>query len=85
MLNFLKNFLFIDQNSGKLSHTKFWSNVGYGALTYTFVYAVMYGTTVDIMIWALFGLVVVGNRTILQLFRHEGKGGKEDDKEGETG
>jgi hypothetical protein len=45
----------------------------------------MYGTTVDIMIWALFGLVVVGNRTILQLFRHEGKGGKEDDKEGETG
>jgi hypothetical protein len=69
MLNFLKNFLILDQNSGKLSHTKFWSNVGYAALTYTFVYAVKNGTTVDVMIWALFGLVVVGNRTILQLFR----------------
>jgi hypothetical protein len=43
--------------------------VGYAALTYTFVYAVKNGTTVDVMIWALFGLVVVGNRTILQLFR----------------
>ncbi len=65
----LKTLLFIDQERNQLSHTKFWSNIGYGAMTYTFVYAVMFGTTTDVMIWALFGLVVIGNRTILQLFR----------------
>jgi hypothetical protein len=69
MLNFLKNFLVIDQKTKELSHTKFWSHVGYAAMTYTFVYAVMYGTTVSEFIWALFGLVVVGNRTILKLFQ----------------
>lgn len=40
-------------------------------MTFTFVWAVMYGTTVGEMIWALFGLVVVGNRTVLQLFRYK--------------
>lgn len=64
---FLYQFLFVDQNTGKLSHTKFWSHIGYGTMSYTFTYAVMYGTTVDVTIWALFGLVVIGNRTILQL------------------
>ena len=57
-----------DQQKGILSHTKMWSNIGYACLCFTFVYAVMYGTTVDVMVWALFGVVVVGNRTVIQLF-----------------
>lgn len=60
--------LFIDQKTGKPSHTKFWSNVGYACLCFTFVFAVMHGTTVDVMIWALFGVIVVGNRTVIRLF-----------------
>ena len=67
----LRDILYIvlleDTKTSRPSHTKFWSNVGYGAMVFTFVWAVMYGTTVDIWIWALFGLVVVGNRTILKL------------------
>lgn len=66
--NFMYRFLFLDENRNKLSHTKFWSNVGYACLCFTFVYAVMYGSTVDVMIWALFGVIVVGNRTVIHLF-----------------
>lgn len=68
IINFLYRFLFLDENRNKMSHTKFWSNIGYACLCFTFVYAVMYGTTVDVMIWALFGIVVVGNRTVIHLF-----------------
>lgn len=75
--NFLFNFLFIDQDKKQVSTTKFWSHIGYAALTFTFVWAVINGTTVDVMIWALFGIVVVGNRTIIKLF---GKGGDNESK-----
>ena len=64
MFNFIKQFLFIDQNTKILSHTKFWSNVGYAVMCYTFIYAVMYGTETDYLLWGVFGVVVVGNRTI---------------------
>lgn len=67
-----------DFTKKELSHTKMWSNVGYGALVFTFVWAVMYGTTVDVMIWALFGVVVVGNRTILKLFGRDSSSKKEE-------
>ena len=67
-LNALYRLFIYDQQKGLLSHTKMWSNIGYACLCYTFVYAVMFGTTVDVMIWALFGVVVVGNRTVVQLF-----------------
>ena len=64
--------LFIDQRTGKPSHTKFWSNVGYACLCFTFVFAVIHGSTVDVMIWALFGVIVVGNRTVIRLFDKTG-------------
>ena len=64
MKDFLYQFLFIDQKTKTLSHTKFWSNVGYAVMSFTFTYAVMFGTEVDEMIWLLFGAVVVGNRTL---------------------
>lgn len=71
---FLFQFIFVDQKDPHVSHTKFWSQVGYATLVYTFIYAVRYGTTVDVMIWALFGVVVIGNRTVIQLFgRHKGE------------
>ena len=69
-IKFLYRLLILD-DSNQISHTKFWSNVGYACLCFTFVYAVMYGTTVDVMIWALFGVVVVGNRTIIYLFNKD--------------
>ena len=70
MNKLLKNLSLIllrDSKTGQLSHTKLWSNVGYACLCFTFVYAVIYGSTVDVMIWALFGVVVIGNRTIVSL------------------
>ena len=69
-IKFLYRLLFID-DTNHVSHTKFWSNVGYACLCFTFVYAVMYGTTVDVMIWALFGVVVIGNRTLVYLFNKD--------------
>lgn len=72
MIKFLYRFLFLDDKH-QVSHTKFWSNAGYACLCFTFVYAVIYGTTVDVMIWALFGVVVVGNRTIVYLFNKDAK------------
>lgn len=77
--SFLYQFLFVDQNKKQLSHTKFWSHIGFAAMTYTFVYAVMYGTTVDEMIWMLFGLTVIGNRTIVALFN--ARNGRRDDND----
>jgi hypothetical protein len=67
----LHNILLYDNKANRLSHTKMWSNIGYACLCYTFVYAVMFGTTVDVMIWALFGVVVIGNRTVVELFTRE--------------
>ena len=64
MLKFLYNFLFVDQSVGRLSHTKFWSNLGYGTMIGTFIYAVIYGSGADYMLWLIFGAVVVGNRTL---------------------
>lgn len=71
-IKFLYRLLILD-DSNQISHTKFWSNVGYACLCFTFVYAVMYGTTVDVMIWALFGVVVIGNRTIVYLFNKDAR------------
>lgn len=70
LAKFVYQLLFLDKKQ-QVSHTKFWSNIGYACLCFTFVYAVMYGTTVDVMIWALFGVVVIGNRTIVHLFNKD--------------
>ena len=63
----LFDLIFIDQKEGTLSHTKVFSVVGYVCMSFAFVWAVMYGTSVDVMIWVLFGVVVVGNRTALKV------------------
>jgi len=85
-MTMLMQFLFYDFSKKRMSHTKLWSNIGYGAMVYTFVYAVMYGSKIDIMLWALFGLVVVGNRTVLELMgRKNGNGNSNDYSNGGNG
>jgi len=75
MFNFIKTFLFLDNN--KISHTKFWSNVGYGCMSYTFTYAVLYGTEIDYTIWLLYGTVVIGNRTLKKKLEQTTNGNKD--------
>ena len=64
MFKFLYNFLFIDQKTKEISHTKFGSIVGYAIMCWAFPYVILQGKTeVDYMIWLFFGAVVIGNRT----------------------
>jgi len=68
MFKFLYQFLFIDQKSQTLSHTKFWSNMGYTIMCISFLFVVYQGTTdIDYMLWLLFGVIVIGNRTAKQI------------------
>lgn len=65
MLKWIYKFLFIDISTDKLSHTKFWSQIGYGIMCWSFVYVILQGKTeIDYMLWMLFGVVVIGNRTL---------------------
>lgn len=58
--------MFIDQKEGHLSHTKFWSNVGYVALIWAFVYAQLTGKPLPTDLYFFMGTVLMGNRTILK-------------------
>lgn len=60
----LGQFLFIDQKGNYLSHTKFWSNIGYAIWTALFPYAVLVGSKASYDLWLVFGAVVIGNRTL---------------------
>ncbi len=65
MFKFIYNFLFIDQKTQEISHTKFFSIIGYIIMCWSFIFVVYQGTTnIDYMLWALFGGIVIGNRTI---------------------
>lgn len=67
--SFIYNFLFIDQKEKHLSHTKFWSNVGYGTMVFSFIWTTVKGTVgIDPMFWLIFGTVVIGNRTVGKIF-----------------
>lgn len=64
MFHFLYQFLFVDQKSGTLSHTKFWSQIGYAIMCWAFVFVILEGkTAIDASLWLVFGSVVIGNRT----------------------
>lgn len=65
LFHFIKQFLFFDQKSGLISHTKFWSQVGYLIMCWAFVYIIITGETkIGYELWLIFGSVVVGNRTV---------------------
>lgn len=61
-LEFLKQFFFIDDHTGKISHNKFWSNVGYAVMCFSFVYCVYTGKA-EVDLWLVFGTLVMGNAT----------------------
>jgi uncharacterized membrane protein YjjP (DUF1212 family) len=67
IFNFIYQFLFVDQKQGHVSHTKFWSQVGYAVLCWAFCYTIIKGNKLDSDIWLFFGSVILGNRTILQI------------------
>jgi hypothetical protein len=68
MFRFLKNLLFVDQKTKLISHTKWWSNVGYTILCTHFIWVTYASIEVDITLWVLFATVVVGNRTVMKMF-----------------
>jgi len=75
MFKFLYQFLFIDQETNTLSHTKFWSNIGYAIMCWSFVWVIYQGKTeVDYMLWLLFGVVVIGNRTLKTVMVNKSNG-----------
>lgn len=70
MFKFLYNFLFIDQKTDKISHTKLFSIVGYVILSWAFIHVVENGTTsVDYMLWGIFSIVVIGNRSLIEIMK----------------
>ena len=75
MFNFIYNFLFIDQKTKEVSHTKFWSNIGYAIMCWSFVWVIYQGKTeVEYMLWLLFGVVVIGNRTLKRVMLEKNNG-----------
>lgn len=61
---FLYHFMFIDQSSGMVSQTKFFSIIGYALWCWLFPYAVINGSGASMDLWLVFGIVVIGNRTL---------------------
>jgi hypothetical protein len=61
---FLYNFFFVDQVKGHMSHTKFFSVLGYMTMIFAFLWIVVTGGTVDNMLFMIFGAVVIGNRSL---------------------
>lgn len=62
---FIYDFLFHDFTHDRVSHSKFWSNVGYGVLVWAFIHIVQDGKTeIDYMLFFLFAVAVVGNKSL---------------------
>lgn len=68
---FLYHFLFIDQQTGHQSNTKFFANVGYIIWCVLFPYIVMHGSQAGMDFWIVFGAVVIGNRTLNVLMQQK--------------
>lgn len=68
LLHFIYQFLFIDQTTGRISHTKFWSQIGYLLSSYVFVLAFSSGIgTTELFV--AYAAIVLGNKTLLQLMK----------------
>ena len=64
MFKWLYKFLFIESATGKVSHSKFFSVVGYVIMCWAFVYGMVYDAKLAYEYWVLFGVVVIGNKTL---------------------
>jgi len=67
MLKALTNFIFIDQKTDSISHTKAFSVLGYGMLCVAFVYHTYTKQPIDINLWTVFCVTVIGNRSISKI------------------
>ena len=52
--------LFTNDETGKLSETKLWSNIGKGAMTFGFLWSVIHAGSTD-WLWLTFGAVIAGH------------------------
>ncbi len=64
LFRFLYHFFFVNQTSGELSHTKFFSVIGYIIWCWAFPYTVIHGSQASFELWMVFGAVVIGNHTL---------------------
>lgn len=76
---FLYHFFFIDQRDGRLSHTKFFSTIGYGIWCWAFPYAVIHGSQASFELWMVFGAVVIGNHTLQTIMINKSGGTQADE------
>ena len=62
---FIYDFMCHDFTHDRVSHSKFWSNIGYAVMTWAFIHVINAGNTeVDYMLFLLFGVVVIGNKSL---------------------
>jgi len=64
MLKVLTNFIFVDQKTNTISHTKAFSVLGYLMLCAAFIYHTVTQQPIDANLWTLFCVTVIGNRSI---------------------
>ncbi len=69
MKQLIFNLLFINSKTGKISHSKFWSNVCYVVLIWAFIHSIMYGQLAGEIIWLVFCAAGVGNYTAQLLLK----------------
>lgn len=63
-IDFLYQFIFVDQAKGHISHTKTFSVFGYALMCWGFFFSVLENQPADFNLWIVFGAVVVGNRSL---------------------
>lgn len=72
MFKALKILLFIDQSKNQLSHTKFWSNVGYAVMSWGFWHTIYYNqNNIEPILWLAFGAIIIGNRTARKIIENK--------------
>lgn len=62
VMAYLNELLVIDSRSGRISHTKLWSNIGHAIVCCMFVFTVIDGKA-GVDLWFVFGGLVMGNAT----------------------
>lgn len=69
LCNFLYNFMFINQITGKISHDGFFQVIGMAVMTWAFIHAVLHGSNASYDLWLVFGTVVVGNGALQKVIQ----------------
>lgn len=64
--SFFVRFMFYDSHSDKISHTKFWSNIGHFLACGLFAFTV-FTNVATVELWFVFGTLVMGNATAHKL------------------